>query len=64
MLAIIVNGDDGDNDQRDSTTSSSVLIYATQEINDIDEMYKRSKFREKNIKGQPCHLVRASSSKW
>jgi len=29
MAAIIDNDDDGDNDQRDSTTSSLVSIYAT-----------------------------------
>lgn len=51
MLAIINNGDDGDNDQRDSTTFSSVLIYTTREIKDIDGMYKSRKFRERIGRG-------------
>ena len=51
MLANIDNGDDGDNDQQDSTTFSSVLIYTTREVKDIDGMYKSRKFRERIGRG-------------
>jgi hypothetical protein len=64
MAADIDDGDDSDSDQRDSKTSSLVLIYTTREIKDIDEMCKSSKFRERIGRGDLAILVRASSSRW